>query len=332
MENTLSKQADTNTEMIKAEQLHSRIKANIAVASMALVDMCKDLKEMRDGKHFASLGYESFEDYTTKALGFKARQAYNYIRAYENLGQPFLQSNADWGVTKLSLLVDIPALEREEFAEKHDIGGMSVSELKKLVEENNRKGEQLTLLTNDLADKDSLIVDKTKELTAAQARIKELTNELEAERSKPITATPVGTPDKESIEKIKKEQEKVLDREKKKLEKEYSKKVADQNQAFEKEKAELKKEMEEAEAKLEKQKAKLEERISELEKESSISKKAAAATDEESRFKVYFEELQNTYNSLIESLEKIKNSNSESGEKYHMAIKKFLTMMVDRME
>ena len=44
--------------------------------------MCQDLKEIRDGKYYETLGFGDFGEYTEQMHGIKARQAYNYIRAY----------------------------------------------------------------------------------------------------------------------------------------------------------------------------------------------------------------------------------------------------------
>lgn len=207
MENTITG-TKTEIDVLRAKDIHQRIIDSGSRAADAYCEMCRNLKMMRDGGYYTHLGYESFEDYTVKALGFKTRQAYNYIQQYENLGEPFLQSNAKLGVTKLSLLVSIPALEREEFVEKNDLAGMSVSELKKLVAENDRRGEQLTLLSDQIADKDAVIVDKSKSLTAAQKTIRELTEQLEAERSKPVETVPDNS---EEIDKLKKEIELLKD-------------------------------------------------------------------------------------------------------------------------
>ena len=118
----------------KALQLHSEIRAGISMAGQGMIQICKGLKEMRDMRGFELLGYEDLSDYTVKEFGFKQRQAYNYIRIYENLGEPLLADNADLGITKLLALVNVPALEREQFLEDHDNSkDLSTAEFEKLV-------------------------------------------------------------------------------------------------------------------------------------------------------------------------------------------------------
>lgn len=322
-------------EKMRAMELHANIKASISTIGAELVQLCKNLKAVRDEKTYEFFGYKSLKEYTMQEFNFGERQAYNYIRVYENLGEPTLRDNAELGITKLLALVSVPALEREEFLEDHDVKNISSAEFERLVEENSKKGEQLTMLTDQLADKDTLIIDKTKDLTAAQQKINELTAQLEAERNKPVEAA-VYEPDEETLAKIRQEEqekyEKTLAAEKKKLKKEMQAEAKEKNKALEDKNTALENEKRSAEKQLEEQKVQFESRIAELEKENSVSRKAAAATDEVSRFKVYFEEMQKTYNALIGCLEKITDENEETGMKYNTAVKKFLGMMLDKLE
>lgn len=88
----------------EAAKLHAQIMANGQVAASALLEFCKGLKRMRDEKLYTELGFGTFEDYTEKLAGIKSRMAYHYISCYENLGTTFLQSNAQLGITKLTVL------------------------------------------------------------------------------------------------------------------------------------------------------------------------------------------------------------------------------------
>ena len=134
----------------EALKLHQEIMANGAIAAQALYEMCRGLKRMRDEKLYVSLGYDDFDTYCVEKANFKKRQAHNYITAYEQLGKEFLQSNAQLGITKLELLTHVPALDRSEFMENNDVSELSVSELKKRIEEleyeNGLKGEQISML------------------------------------------------------------------------------------------------------------------------------------------------------------------------------------------
>lgn len=114
----------------RAVSLHRRICANAQAAQESLFEVCKGLKEMRDGKLYKELGYQNFEDYTQSELGLKRRQAYNYISVAEKLSVDFVQSNAQIGMTKLSLLTELDEPERAEIVQNTDLESTTVKELK----------------------------------------------------------------------------------------------------------------------------------------------------------------------------------------------------------
>lgn len=147
-------------EVATALETHNAIISSLENAANALVSLCRNLKHMRDTKGFTALGFEKFEDYTETACNIKKRQAYNYIQSYERLGSDFMQSNAQLGITKLLLLTEVCAVDRADFVEENDLEGMSVAEVKKLVAQNNDRGEQIDLLEERL----SSALDEIKEL------------------------------------------------------------------------------------------------------------------------------------------------------------------------
>jgi hypothetical protein len=163
-------------ETMSALDTHNNIITAEHTIAEALISLCENLKKMRDEQLYKSLGFEKFEDYTENACNMKKRQAYNYIQTYERLGNSFLQSNAQLGITKLQLLTEICAFDREEFVEENDLEGMSVAEIKKLVEEHQQRGEQLDLLTSKCSDAEQDLEDKDKLIAKLQAENKELRN------------------------------------------------------------------------------------------------------------------------------------------------------------
>lgn len=133
-------------DRLLAQQLHFRIIANGSLAASAIVDMCKDLKKMRDEKLYTQLGYATFEEYAEQAVGIKQRQAYSYILVYEKLGSTVLQSNATLGITKLELLTHIPPTERTEFMDDNNVDDLSARELKAKIAELNKAQVQISML------------------------------------------------------------------------------------------------------------------------------------------------------------------------------------------
>ena len=85
---------DLTEKQVEAKKLHHKILADGRAAADLLVELAKDLREMRDTKLYIELGYDSFEAYCEEAAHIKQRQAYNFIKALDEFGQEGLQSNA----------------------------------------------------------------------------------------------------------------------------------------------------------------------------------------------------------------------------------------------
>ena len=144
MDNQITTMQEVTPTTQKAYDTHVRILANGQVMARALVDVCHDLKTMRDEGLYTELGYDTFEEYAEQACGIKQRQAYSYISAYEKLGQKYMADHADLGITKLELISQISSYEREEFAADVDLESATVRELKAEVERYKKQTEQLT--------------------------------------------------------------------------------------------------------------------------------------------------------------------------------------------
>ena len=126
-----------------------RIRANGKLAVNAVCSIGKDLRYMKVEGLYKHIGYETFEDYAEKEFSLRRRQAYQYISVYENLGEEFVQSNAQLGITKLSLLTQINTEDRNEVMKENDLSGMTVNEIKELVEKCRMQGEQLSFLEDE---------------------------------------------------------------------------------------------------------------------------------------------------------------------------------------
>lgn len=181
----------------EAMQLHSDIMAARGAAASALVDSCRMLKEMRDKKLYTALGFEDFGAYAEQMAGIKQRQAYNYIKVYEQLSPKLIAEHAAAGVTKLLLLTQVSELDRDEFAAGHDLEGMSVREIEALVKEKNGLHEQLTMLENDLNEADSAREKADAEAERLREEAEELRRQIEEMRREPIDVPPA--PDEGAI-------------------------------------------------------------------------------------------------------------------------------------
>lgn len=172
---------EMSADTMSALNIHQKIITAEQTAANAMISLCENLKLMRDKHLYEALGFKKFDTYTEQACGIKRRQAYNYISTYEKLGGTVLQSNAQLGITKLQLLTEVCAVDRAEIIAENDLAGMSVKEIKELVEKSKQQGEQLALLGDELNDSNnaqkSLQADKqnlAEENKLLHKRIKEL--------------------------------------------------------------------------------------------------------------------------------------------------------------
>ncbi len=310
--------SETQAEAVK---LHQSIMLNAEMAANSMVAMCRDLKTMRDRKLYEELGCSEFGEYTEKLVGIKARQAYTYISTYEKLGDTVLQSNATLGITKLSLIAQMNAEDRQELLESGEAEEKSVAEIKRLLEEYKNQGEQISML-NETIDKlqeevntlsmpaDEPSDDEKKE--AYIERIQELEEELAAEKAK--KAEPAPAVDKKKLkkeieDKLAAEHNKKLEAERKKAHEEGAKEAEEKA----KEQIELLKNQIEASQRHSEQ----------LQKELELSDSASAEA------MVYINSIQQDFNSLISIISQMPE---EQGDKFRGAVIKLCAKIKESCE
>lgn len=303
---------------MKALKCHSEIVSNCEVAQSALLNICKNLKTIRDEELYKELGFNSFGEYVENNgdYEFKERQAYNYISTYEQLGAKVIEQNAQAGITKLNLLVQIPAYERAEILENKDLANISVSELKKLKDELVEKCEQISLLEEQTADNEKESSAAQNELKKLQDRTQQLLEEkLELEREleeRKNKESEQGEPEveqkeqkaelsDEEIEKIKQEAERKAKADyEKKLKLEVDKAKADTKQALE------------------------------VEYKEKIKKVSSSSADESKiAFKFYFNETKKNLEAFKQTIDSVEDS--ELKEKYREVLKKYLTLLIQEV-
>ena len=133
----------------KAVSLDISIKTHAKSAQEHLFEVCKGLKEMRDGKLYKELGYQNFGDYAEQEIGLKRTQAYSYISVAENLAPDFVRSSEQIGMKKLYLLTKIDEVSRAEIAENTNLEKTSVKELEAKIKEINRLKKELDKANED---------------------------------------------------------------------------------------------------------------------------------------------------------------------------------------
>lgn len=314
--------------------LHQKIMASGNIVQQALVDICRDLKTMRDEKLYKDLGFESFDSYCEDKVGLKARQAYTYISTYERLGAGTIKENAELGITKLSLLSSMNPVDRAEALDSGEIAGMSVREVEELVSKSSMQAEQLSLLENEKKTLGAKIESLEGELQAALKESREL-------QSRPVEVA-VEEPSEEYLEELK-------EKTRTELESDYSLRLKAKEDAI----AEtIKKHESEIKSLEKKQKAALEE--AERSKAAAVKEAAAEANKKlkaelesfklqnaelERKLKtadgasqtvlIYFNALQEAYNNIVTALEKL---GDDEKEKFKAALKKAFNVYLERLE
>lgn len=263
------------TTMERAVQITERIKANGKIAVNAVCSIGKDLRTMKVEKLYSELGYSDFEDYAEKEFQLKRRQAYQYISVFEKLGEDFVQSNAQLGITKLALLAAANPEDRAEVMETENVQQLTAKELEDLLNKCKEQGEQLSFLQ----DQNAGLIKENEELQ------EKLENAPVVEVEKEIIREIPDTNAEKELAAAKKAQ-KASEKELKEVKKEAE---------------EFKKAAEEAKEKARKEKVELEARIAELQK---VADKSAESIDKSS-FKAL---LANAYKEITGLVEFIKTS------------------------
>lgn len=310
------------TKREEAYSIHQRILTNGKIVQSALIDMCRDLKQMRDDGLYKELGYDNFEDYSEQACGIKKRQAHSYIAVYEKLGKNFISEHSEMGITRLELISQISSYEREEFLEENDVAELSTRELKKQVNEFKSRTEQLSL------ELDSARNDNE----ALAQQVEDLKSNLENSNDAEIVATVL--PDKKIIQQAVNEavaeeksqnDKKIQDLENQLKMANEEKKILADNQS--KEIAKAKKEaLDKANKKIEKLVAENKATDEKLQ-QALKSAKAANADEDVTAVRFLFNDLQATASEIKKHLEKINNKNPEQSDKLSALIKDILEKM-----
>lgn len=316
---------EMSADTMSALNTHQKIITAEQTATNAMISLCENLKLMRDKHLYEALGFETFDTYTEQACGIKRRQAYNYISTYEKLGGTVLQSNAQLGITKLQLLTEVCAVDRDDFVAKNDLAGMSVKEIKELVEKSKEQGEQISLLSDELEDN-----EKSKEILLSENE--ELRRQVKELESRPVEVA-VQSPSEEEIKraaekktaelaeklknlqeenaKIKSEQKaavkKATEKAVKKAEKEYSDRLNEEKDRLRADiDARYKEKIEAAEQERKEALKKAEEMAGRLDKNADAELVTAT---------LYFGEIQRNTDKFTESVAKIAVSDPDKGEK-----------------
>lgn len=311
--------ADLTEKQIEAQRLHHKILTNGQLAAEALVELAKNLREMRDTKLYIELGYDNFEAYCEEAAHIKQRQAYNFIKALDEFGQEGLQSNASLGITKLAALATLCSEDREQLMAAVDVETVSTRELEEKIAELKKKCEQLTMdLDTAITEKETDIQTASEAASKADAAIRQLSDEkqklenkladLQEEneqlKNRPIEVA-VSEPNEEQLAKIRKEVEAEV---KAKSDKKIEKALKNQQAA-------------------EKKSQELEEQIAVLQ---SAAKKSAPPSERKELLKFHFSNIETAFNAAADIIKSMEDG--EEKEKFRAAIRTFMDKCAKAVE
>ena len=309
----------------EAVTLHQKILASGQIAAGALVDFCRELKEMRDRELFRELGYEDFAAYAEQAVGLRQRQAYNYISTYERLGPKLLGENAGLGITKLELLAQVSAPERTEVLEEHELADMTTAQVRQLVQELQGVKEQLTLFEDQRREAESRACQAEEELEELRREPREVktgghTDEELRAAAEQARAEALAEAEKEKAQAVKEAQKQA---------KEAAAAAAERKTIKAREEAvAAAREEEQRRAREENEKAEQERREA-LERARTLEKELELARSTEStEFALLFGQMQEIYQKMMDLLERMrKKGQEEQAEKLEAALGKALRAM-----
>ncbi len=171
----------TSTENYdRAVLLSRRISANVRAAQESLFEICKDLKEIRDGRLYISLGYETFEDYCIKEHELSYKQACKYIAVAERF--PDGISPGRLGISKLYLISTLSDEEKTEIEQRVDVEAVSKSQLEKAIAELKAENKRLEEEKQVTFEKLEKLRTKNSDVSQAKERIEYLQGKLKEQQ------------------------------------------------------------------------------------------------------------------------------------------------------
>ena len=175
LNNGIEKLTEKQLEFVN---IHTNIINSGVAITNSIVVLAENLKTMKDKELFKEAGFDTFERYSEEACGLKRSQAYKYIKVLENLGEDFVHSSGQIGITKLSLLSSLSEEQREVIQAEVDVSDVSVSELKDKIKKLN---EDYDSAVKDLEQKDISLNKANDKIKNLNLQIKDLKSNVKVE-------------------------------------------------------------------------------------------------------------------------------------------------------
>ncbi len=170
-------------ECRRAYELDKHIKIHAEMAQQSLYEVCKGLKEMRDGKLYKELGYSKFEDYCEQEVGITYRQAKKYVAIASGFSADEGSRLPSIGTEKLYLLAKLDEPQREEVIQAVDVESTTVRELKAKIAELEPKVSNLTAANQMYQTENQKLKVQVRERDEEIQAAKMMYDELQDERN-----------------------------------------------------------------------------------------------------------------------------------------------------
>lgn len=153
MENLIEYKSLATSELI--------ISNNNNMIGLSLLNVCIELKRIRDTKSYSEDGYTSFESYIDEKQKISRRQAYNFITVAESYTVQSIAQYQNFGINKLVQLAQIEdTTERIEFVKSIEAEDMTTRELREEIKKRKQLEEVNARLMEDLGTAQKIATEK----------------------------------------------------------------------------------------------------------------------------------------------------------------------------
>lgn len=347
IETTGREVTDVQGAEMLAREINAIKKQTMRTVLLASIEIGEKLTQAK-----ALVAYGEWENWLAENVDYSQSTANNLMKIYREYGdeqydlfsdKPKSEIFGELTYSQAVSLFALPAHERQEFVESHDMSAMSTrdvdEEIKKLRAEKEAAEKKTELLEASLVKAS----EAQKDTAAAEEDLRKLEEELEDARSELSDATERAEEAEKALAELKAIAEKasapeqvtiddVPTEEIDKLKADLSAKL--EAEYTEKAKLEADKAKEKQAAAKEKEKrsneriASLEAEVARLEQQSRRNEGAAAVQ----QFAALFESFQEDFNRMLSKLSALEASDSETGAKIRAALGKVVGSMVDKVK
>ncbi len=303
----------------------------------------------------AMVPHGEWGEYIKTRLGYSQSTANNFMRLFEELGDAQIgllgaeaksQTFGNLTYTKALAMLALPAEEREEFVESHNVGEMSTRELQEAIKERDVANARLEGAQKELQEAQEASWNLTKKLDKAEEReaklkeqvkqanaaaekaaqdLAEAKDALEALKAQPIDVA-VEQPNPAEVDRLAEEKVAVA-------QKAHEKRVAELEQklaAAETTAKEAEEALKNAQAGADELKAKAE--ATAQAEVDELKKKLAVAAPEVAQFAVHFEAVQREFNDMMATVGTLREQGNDKADSLTAAVKAFLTQALEQVE